>query len=147
MTDTAASVPAPRDPHLRALANCIRFLSMDAVQKGGNGHPGTAMSLAPLAYTLFQRTMRHDPSDVHWLGRDRFIHCETTAAGEADGQCGQTVVVAGDAAAFGGEGGVGPLQDGQAALDGDLGPADPTDFNNLRSRLEALLPGSFELCG
>jgi transketolase len=51
----------------------IRVLAADAVQKVGNGHPGTAMSLAPLAYTLFQRTMRHDPSDVHWLGRDRFI--------------------------------------------------------------------------
>jgi transketolase len=48
-------------------------LAADAVQKVGNGHPGTAMSLAPLAYTLFQRQLRHDPSDVHWLGRDRFI--------------------------------------------------------------------------
>jgi transketolase len=48
-------------------------LAADAVQKVGNGHPGTAMSLAPLAYTLFQRAMRHDPSDVHWLGRDRFV--------------------------------------------------------------------------
>jgi transketolase len=43
------------------------------VQKVGNGHPGTAMSLAPLAYSLFQRQMRHDPNDVHWLGRDRFV--------------------------------------------------------------------------
>ena len=51
----------------------IRVLAADAVQKTGNGHPGTAMSLAPLAYTLFQRTMRHDPSDEHWLGRDRFV--------------------------------------------------------------------------
>jgi transketolase len=51
----------------------IRVLAADAVQKVGNGHPGTAMSLAPLAYTLFQRTMRHDPSDEHWLGRDRFV--------------------------------------------------------------------------
>ncbi len=51
----------------------VRVLAADAVQKVGNGHPGTAMSLAPLAYTLFQRQMRHDPSDVHWLGRDRFI--------------------------------------------------------------------------
>lgn len=50
-----------------------RVLAADAVQKVGNGHPGTAMSLAPLAYTLFQRVMRHDPSDAHWLGRDRFI--------------------------------------------------------------------------
>ncbi|MGY4708677.1 transketolase [Mycolicibacterium sp. CBM1] len=51
----------------------VRVLAADAVQKVGNGHPGTAMSLAPLAYTLFQRVMRHDPSDTHWLGRDRFI--------------------------------------------------------------------------
>jgi len=50
-----------------------RVLAADAVQKVGNGHPGTAMSLAPLAYTLFQRVMRHDPSDTAWLGRDRFI--------------------------------------------------------------------------
>jgi transketolase len=51
----------------------IRVLAADAVQKVGNGHPGTAMSLAPLAYTLFQRVMRHDPSDTTWLGRDRFV--------------------------------------------------------------------------
>jgi transketolase len=51
----------------------VRVLAADAVQKVGNGHPGTAMSLAPLAYTLFQRAMRHDPSDPHWLGRDRFV--------------------------------------------------------------------------
>ena len=51
----------------------VRVLAADAVQKTGNGHPGTAMSLAPLAYTLFQRTMRHDPGDTHWLGRDRFV--------------------------------------------------------------------------
>jgi transketolase len=46
---------------------------MDAVQKVGNGHPGTAMSLAPVAYTLFQRFLRHDPSDSQWIGRDRFV--------------------------------------------------------------------------
>ena len=51
----------------------VRVLAADAVQKVGNGHPGTAMSLAPLAYTLFQRAMTHDPSDPHWLGRDRFV--------------------------------------------------------------------------
>ena len=50
-----------------------RVLAADAVQKVGNGHPGTAMSLAPAAYTLFQRVMRHDPSDTEWLGRDRFV--------------------------------------------------------------------------
>ena len=51
----------------------IRVLAADAVQKVGNGHPGTAMSLAPVAYALFQRVMRHDPSDPEWLGRDRFV--------------------------------------------------------------------------
>ena len=50
-----------------------RVLAADAVQKVGNGHPGTAMSLAPVAYTLFQRVMRHDPNDAEWLGRDRFV--------------------------------------------------------------------------
>ena len=50
-----------------------RVLAADAVQKVGNGHPGTAMSLAPLAYTLFQRQMHHDPSDTQWIGRDRFV--------------------------------------------------------------------------
>lgn len=56
-----------------AAVDTARVLAADAVQKVGNGHPGTAMSLAPLAYTLFQRVMRHDPSDTHWLGRDRFV--------------------------------------------------------------------------
>lgn len=56
-----------------AAVDTIRVLAADAVQKVGNGHPGTAMSLAPLAYTLFQRTLRHDPSDTAWLGRDRFV--------------------------------------------------------------------------
>ncbi|WP_236003059.1 transketolase [Nonomuraea antri] len=46
---------------------------MDAVEKAGSGHPGTAMSLAPAAYLLFQRVMRHDPTDPNWLGRDRFV--------------------------------------------------------------------------
>jgi transketolase len=50
-----------------------RVLAADAVEKVGNGHPGTAMSLAPLAYTLFQRVMRHDPSDADWVGRDRLV--------------------------------------------------------------------------
>ncbi|MCX4668085.1 transketolase [Streptomyces sp. NBC_01381] len=50
-----------------------RVLAADAVQKVGNGHPGTAMSLAPAAYTLFQKVMRHDPADAEWAGRDRFV--------------------------------------------------------------------------
>ncbi|MER6100868.1 transketolase [Streptomyces sp. NPDC001832] len=51
----------------------VRVLAADAVQKVGNGHPGTAMSLAPAAYTLFQKVMRHDPTDAEWSGRDRFV--------------------------------------------------------------------------
>ena len=50
-----------------------RILAADAVQKCGSGHPGTAMSLAPLAYTLYQRVLRHDPADTEWVGRDRFV--------------------------------------------------------------------------
>ena len=50
-----------------------RVLAADAVEKVGNGHPGTAISLAPVAYLLHQRVMRHDPSDAKWIGRDRFI--------------------------------------------------------------------------
>ena len=51
----------------------IRVLAMDAVEKAGSGHPGTAMSLAPAAYLLYQRILRHDPADPKWLGRDRFV--------------------------------------------------------------------------
>ncbi|HWC84009.1 MAG TPA: transketolase [Pseudonocardiaceae bacterium] len=50
-----------------------RVLAADAVERCGSGHPGTAMSLAPVAYALFQRIMRHDPGDARWLGRDRFV--------------------------------------------------------------------------
>jgi transketolase len=50
-----------------------RVLAMDAVQKVGNGHPGTAMSLAPAAYLLFQKVMRHDPAHPEWVARDRFV--------------------------------------------------------------------------
>ncbi|MGV1034950.1 MAG: transketolase [Microbacteriaceae bacterium] len=57
----------------QAAVNTARILAADAVEKVGNGHPGTAMSLAPAAYLLYQRVMRHDPSDTDWLGRDRFI--------------------------------------------------------------------------
>ena len=51
----------------------VRVLAMDAVEKAGSGHPGTAMSLAPAAYLLYQKVMRHDPADPHWPGRDRFV--------------------------------------------------------------------------
>ncbi|HKM24873.1 MAG TPA: 1-deoxy-D-xylulose-5-phosphate synthase N-terminal domain-containing protein, partial [Corynebacterium sp.] len=51
----------------------VRILAADAVQNCGSGHPGTAMSLAPLAYTLYQRVLDHDPNDTDWVGRDRFV--------------------------------------------------------------------------
>ncbi|MFF7393471.1 transketolase [Streptomyces scabiei] len=57
----------------RRAVDTARLLAADAVQKAGNGHPGTAMSLAPAAYTLFQKVMRHDPADPEWTGRDRFV--------------------------------------------------------------------------
>jgi transketolase len=50
-----------------------KVLAADAVEKVGNGHPGTAISLVPAAYLLFQKVMRHDPKDDRWIGRDRFI--------------------------------------------------------------------------
>lgn len=72
-------MPIPRTRDLewsavddQAIVHC-RALAMDAVEKVGNGHPGTAMALAPLAYTLFQKVMRHDPKDPKWMARDRFI--------------------------------------------------------------------------
>ena len=60
------------DADVRAV-DTARLLAADAVEKCGSGHPGTAMSLAPLAYLLYQNVMVHDPSDPHWLGRDRFV--------------------------------------------------------------------------
>lgn len=57
----------------RKAVDAARVLAMDAVQKVGNGHPGTAMSLAPVAYLLFQKVMRHDPADPRWIARDRFV--------------------------------------------------------------------------
>ncbi|HET8682640.1 MAG TPA: transketolase [Micromonosporaceae bacterium] len=69
MTDTR---PDWSDLDRRAV-DTVRVLAMDAVEKAGNGHPGTAMSLAPAAYLLFQRVLRHDPTDPGWPGRDRFV--------------------------------------------------------------------------
>jgi transketolase len=57
----------------RRAIDTVRVLAMDAVQKVGNGHPGTAMSMAPTAYLLFQKWLRHDPGDPNWIGRDRFV--------------------------------------------------------------------------
>ncbi|HEY5845556.1 MAG TPA: transketolase [Microlunatus sp.] len=76
MTDTQTIAPVlPEgwtDLDARAI-DTVRVLAADAVQKVGNGHPGTAMSLAPVAYLLFQKVMRHNPAEPHWPGRDRFV--------------------------------------------------------------------------
>jgi transketolase len=76
VTDTQTTAPVlPEgwtDLDARAI-DTVRILAADAVQKVGNGHPGTAMSLAPVAYTLFQKVMRHNPAEPHWPGRDRFV--------------------------------------------------------------------------
>jgi len=76
-TDSAADVVTTHPTWWTELdtkaVDTARLLAADAVQKVGNGHPGTAMSLAPLAYLLFQRIMRHDPTDPNWVGRDRFV--------------------------------------------------------------------------
>jgi transketolase len=80
---TDAPTGSPREPHPtlpegfgeldRRAIDTVRVLAMDAVQKVGNGHPGTAMSMAPTAYLLFQKWLRHDPTDPNWVGRDRFV--------------------------------------------------------------------------
>src|SRR5688500_16720358 len=80
---TDAPTGDPRQPHPtlpdgfgeldRRAIDTVRVLAMDAVQKVGNGHPGTAMSMAPVAYLLFQKWLRHDPSDPNWAARDRFV--------------------------------------------------------------------------
>ncbi|HEX7309315.1 transketolase [Lentzea sp.] len=70
---TKADLPDDWTELDKRAVDTARVLAADAVQNVGNGHPGTAMSLAPLAYTLFQRVMRHDPADPDWVGRDRFV--------------------------------------------------------------------------
>ncbi len=70
---TTAPTPLDWTDLDKKAVDTARLLAADAVQKVGNGHPGTAMSLAPAAYLLYQKVMRHDPSDPHWAGRDRFV--------------------------------------------------------------------------
>jgi transketolase len=72
-TPSTAAQPLTWTDLDRRAVDTVRVLAADAVQKVGNGHPGTAMSLAPAAYLLFQRHLRHDPSDPQWVGRDRFV--------------------------------------------------------------------------
>lgn len=71
--ETLPPLPAPRDKHLRDLADCIRFLSMDAVQKAKSGHPGMPMGMADIATVLFSEFMTFDADDPYWFDRDRFI--------------------------------------------------------------------------
>ncbi len=81
VSDSPTGSPAQPTPTLpegfgdldRKAIDTARVLAMDAVQKVGNGHPGTAMSLAPLAYLLFQKWIKHDPSEPNWVARDRFV--------------------------------------------------------------------------
>src|SRR3712207_1939174 len=80
-SDAPTGSPAQPTPTLpdgfgdldRRAIDTARVLAMDAVQKVGNGHPGTAMSMAPTAYLLFQKWLRHDPTDSNWVARDRFV--------------------------------------------------------------------------
>src|SRR5215204_6447208 len=72
VTQTAITPEGWTELDARAV-DTVRVLAADAVENAGNGHPGTAMSLAPAAYLLFQRVMRHDPTDPLWPGRDRFV--------------------------------------------------------------------------
>jgi transketolase len=67
------TVPPPRDQHLRDMADCIRFLSMDAVQHSKSGHPGAPMGMADIATVLFKDFMQFDAADPHWFDRDRFV--------------------------------------------------------------------------
>ena len=70
---TTKRLPADWTELDQRAVDTVRVLAADAVEKCGSGHPGTAMSLAPAAYALFQRVMRHDPTDPDWIGRDRFV--------------------------------------------------------------------------
>ncbi len=72
MSDNARAALDWSDTDARAV-DLVRVLAMDAVQRAGSGHPGTAMSLAPAAYLLYQKVLRHDPADPLWPGRDRFV--------------------------------------------------------------------------
>ena len=67
------TIPRPRDQHLRDMADCIRFLSMDAVQHSKSGHPGAPMGMADIATVLFRDFMQFDAADPHWFDRDRFV--------------------------------------------------------------------------
>ncbi len=73
MNDTAPPLPAPRDPHLRHMADALRALAMDAVEKAKSGHPGMPMGMADIATVLFTKFLRFDPTAPDWPDRDRFV--------------------------------------------------------------------------
>src|SRR6266702_1061377 len=73
VTEASASIQNAANPMEMTCINTIRTLSMDAVQAANSGHPGTPMSMAPVAYTLWQDFLRFDPSDPIWPNRDRFV--------------------------------------------------------------------------
>src|SRR6201997_2424320 len=70
---TASPLPAPRDPKLRRMANAIRALAMDAVEKAKSGHPGMPMGMADVATVLFTKALKIDPARPDWADRDRFV--------------------------------------------------------------------------
>jgi transketolase len=73
LTPAVKAVPKPRDQHLRDMADCIRFLSIDAVQQAKSGHAGAPMGMADIATVLFRDFMQFDAADPHWFDRDRFV--------------------------------------------------------------------------
>ena len=77
MSDSLKAAAMPLETRRQSIdelsINTIRTLSMDAVQKANSGHPGTPMALAPLAYTIFERFLKHNPKNPHWANRDRFV--------------------------------------------------------------------------
>src|SRR6202142_1006955 len=72
-TAAAAPLPAPKDPHLRRMANALRALAMDAVEQAKSGHPGMPMGMADVATVLFSQFLKFDAADPGWPDRDRFV--------------------------------------------------------------------------
>src|SRR5580693_10485862 len=73
MTDSAAPLPPPANPKLRRMANALRALAMDAVERAKSGHPGMPMGMADIATVLFSKFLRFDPTQPDWPDRDRFV--------------------------------------------------------------------------
>src|SRR5437588_8152370 len=73
MNAAAPPLPPPVNPKLRRMANAMRALAMDAVEQAKSGHPGMPMGMAEIAVALWTRHLRHDPTNPHWVDRDRFV--------------------------------------------------------------------------